>query len=196
MERVIYAITPIRIWSNWLLKIKNCCFYIRFWGKSVGFRWVRVWTDLRVPVHVPCFHSSLTRAFQSSVSVFFFCNYSLLIMLLQVVLIFLSPSGPLHSAPPTPSGNPPIIVFVHGSYIYVLCLFHFLYCTLYPHSYSVTTYLYFLIPSPLHPFFPSPSIWWPSKCSPYPWFCLFSSFAQFVFLDSVVRYVFLPFYFS
>ena len=27
----------------------------------------------------------------------------------------------------------------------------FLHCTLHPHGYSVTTYLYFLIPSPLHP---------------------------------------------
>ena len=33
-----------------------------------------------------------------------------------------------------------------------LWLLRFLYCTLYPHGYSVTTYLYFLIPSPLHPF--------------------------------------------
>ena len=33
-------------------------------------------------------------------------------------------------------------------------LLRFLYCTLIPHGYSVTTYLYFLIPLPLHPFSP------------------------------------------
>ena len=38
----------------------------------------------------------------------------------------------------------------------VLRLPHFLYCTLHPHGYSVTTCLYFLIPSPLHPFSTSP----------------------------------------
>ena len=36
-------------------------------------------------------------------------------------------------------------------------LLHFLYCTLHPHGYSVTSSLYFLIPSPLHPFSPPPS---------------------------------------
>ena len=34
----------------------------------------------------------------------------------------------------------------------VLWLLHFLYCTSHPHGDSVTTYLYLLIPSPLHPF--------------------------------------------
>ena len=34
----------------------------------------------------------------------------------------------------------------------VLWLLHFLYCTVHPHGYSVTTYLYFFTPSPLHLF--------------------------------------------
>ena len=59
-----------------------------------------------------------------------------------------SPFVPLHPASPTPSGNPHL--HVHGSCMYVLWLLHFLYCILHP--YSVTTYLYFLIPSPLHSF--------------------------------------------
>lgn len=41
---------------------------------------------------------------------------------------------------------------VHGSCVEVLWLLHFLYYTLHLHGYSVTTYLYFFIPSPLHPF--------------------------------------------
>ena len=61
-------------------------------------------------------------------------------------------STSLHSAPLTPSGNPPTIVHTHGSCTYVLWLLHFLCCTLHPHPYSVTTYLYFLIPLPPHPF--------------------------------------------
>ena len=56
--------------------------------------------------------------------------------------------------PPPPSipylvRHLPTIVHVHGSCVYVLWLLHFLYCTLHPHGNSVTTYLYFLIPSPL-----------------------------------------------
>ena len=57
----------------------------------------------------------------------------------------------LHPAYPTTSGKPPTIVHVHGSRLEVLWLLHFLYCTLQPHDYSVTTYLY-IIPSSLHPF--------------------------------------------
>ena len=44
----------------------------------------------------------------------------------------------------------------HCSCPWVMCiilwLLHFLYCTSHPHGYSVTTYLYFLIPSPPRPF--------------------------------------------
>ena len=61
------------------------------------------------------------------------------------------PFSPLHPAPSTPSGNPPTIVHVHGSCVQVLWQLHFLHCTLHPHSCSITTSLYFLIPSPLHP---------------------------------------------
>ena len=65
------------------------------------------------------------------------------------MLLQLSQFFPL--CPHPPSGNPHTIVHVHGSCMQVLWLLHFLYCTSYPHGYSVTTYLYFLIPSPLHP---------------------------------------------
>ena len=58
----------------------------------------------------------------------------------------------LHPELPTPSGHSHTIVHVHGSCIQVLWLLHFLYCTLHPHGYSATIHLYFLIPSPLHPF--------------------------------------------
>ena len=56
-----------------------------------------------------------------------------------------------HPAPPLPQ-EIPTILHVHVSCIYVLWLLHSLYCTVHPHGYSVNTYLYFLIPSPLHPF--------------------------------------------
>ena len=56
-----------------------------------------------------------------------------------------------------PSDNSPTIVHVHGSCVLVLWLCHFLHCTVYPHGYSVSTYLYFLIPSPHHPFPHTPS---------------------------------------
>ena len=46
---------------------------------------------------------------------------------------------------PTPSGNAPAIVHVHGSCLQVLWLLRFLWCTLHCHGYSVTIYLYFLI---------------------------------------------------
>ena len=54
---------------------------------------------------------------------------------------------------PTSSGNPHVIVHVHehGSCVSVFWLLHFLYCTLHPHGYSVTTYLHVLIPSPIIP---------------------------------------------
>ena len=84
-----------------------------------------------------------------------FFNYILLIMLLQLFHFF--PFAPLQLAPPTVSGNPHAIVHVHGSCVQVLWLLHFLYCILHLHGYSVTTNLYFLIPSPLHPFPPAPS---------------------------------------
>ena len=67
-----------------------------------------------------------------------------------------------------------------------------LHCTLYPHGYSVTTYLYFLIPSPLHlfPHTPLPS------GSHQNTLCIHDSVSVLVclvcFLDSVVdRYVFI-----
>ena len=71
-------------------------------------------------------------------------------MLLQLSQIF--SLYPLHPAPSLPQAvpTPLFIVHVHGSCIKVLWLIHFLCCTLHPRGYSVTTYLYFLIPSRLH----------------------------------------------
>ena len=80
----------------------------------------------------------------------YFLNCILLIMVLQLSQFSLF--VPLYPAPPTPSGSTHSIVHVHGSCVWVLWLLHFLYCTSHPHGYSVTTYFYFLIPSPLHPF--------------------------------------------
>ena len=54
-------------------------------------------------------------------------------------------------------------------------LLHFLCCALHPRGSSVTTYSYFLIPSPFYPLPHLRTFWQPSKCSPYPWFCLCSS---------------------
>ena len=68
-------------------------------------------------------------------------------MLFIVVLILPLLPPPLSQAIP-----PPPLFHVHGSHMYVPWLLNFLYCTLHPHGYSVTIYLYFLIPSTLHPF--------------------------------------------
>ena len=87
-------------------------------------------------------------------TVSFFVFYILLVMLLQSSQFFLL-CLPLLSTP-TPSGNPHTIVHVHGSCIQVLWLLHLLFSTVHPHGDSVTTYLYFLIPSPLHPFLHTP----------------------------------------
>ena len=67
-----------------------------------------------------------------------------------VTVVLFSPFVSSHPPSPTPSGNPRTIVPTHGSCIQVLWLLNFLYCT--RHGYSVSTNLYFLIPSPLHPF--------------------------------------------
>ena len=89
------------------------------------------------------------------VILFYFFTYTLWIMLLQLSWYF--PLAPTHLAPHTPSLSqffPPL--FMSMGHVYVIWLLHFLYCTLHPHDYSVTTYLYFLIPSPLYPFPHSP----------------------------------------
>ena len=59
----------------------------------------------------------------------------------------------LHSTqPPLLPHTIPTPLFMSTFHAQVLWLLHFLYWTLHPHGYSVTTYLCFLIPSPLHPF--------------------------------------------
>ena len=64
-------------------------------------------------------------------------------MLLQLSQFF--PFAPLHIAPPTPSDNPQPFFMSMGHTYKFLRQLHFLYGTLYPHGFSVTTYLYFLI---------------------------------------------------
>ena len=81
-------------------------------------------------------------------------NYILLIMLLHLSWFF--PLCPLSTQQPTlPQAIPPVLFMSMGPG-YVFWPLHFLYCTLHPHGYSVTTYLYFLILSPLYPFPYSP----------------------------------------
>lgn len=36
---------------------------------SVGFKQLRAWIDPQMPVHIPCFHPSLTRTFKAECSV-------------------------------------------------------------------------------------------------------------------------------
>ena len=76
---------------------------------------------------------------------------------ITVALIFFLFGPPAPSTPHTLRQSPhhcsrPGFIQI---YTYILWLLHFLYCTLHPHGYSVTTYLYFLTPSPLHPFSPT-----------------------------------------
>ena len=122
-------------------------------------------------LHLDCFHLIIPfrnhiipyHAFLFFLFKLYFIDYAI-----TVLLIFpLCP--PLHPAPPTPSGNPHTIVHAHGSCVQVLWLLHFLYCTFHSCGCSVTTYLYSLSPSPLHPFpHPRLSIRQPSKHSLYP----------------------------
>ena len=66
-------------------------------------------------------------------------NCILLIILLQ--LSWFSPFALLQPVSPTPSGSPSTTVHAHWSCMF-FCWLHFLYCTLYPHGYLITTYLY------------------------------------------------------
>ena len=85
----------------------------------------------------------------------------------------------------------------HCSCPWVMCisswLFHSLYCTLHPYVYFATTYLYLLIPSPLHSF---PHNLLPS-CTHQNALCIHDSVSVLLvclvcFLDSVVdRYIFI-----
>ena len=64
--------------------------------------------------------------------------------------------APLHPAPPTPSSNLHTMVMSIGP-VYKFFGYSLSYTTLHPPGYSVTTYLYFFIPFPLHPFPTPPS---------------------------------------
>ena len=81
---------------------------------------------------------------------FFLLNYILLIMLLQLSQFF--PCCPPHIAPSTPQAIPTPL-FMSMGHAYKFFGYSISYTVLYiPHGYSVSTNLYFLIPSPLHPF--------------------------------------------
>ena len=71
-----------------------------------------------------------------------------------------------HPAPPLPQAIPTPL-FLPMGHVYKFFGYSISY-TVHPHGYSVTTYLYFLIPSLLHPFsHNTPPIWQPSKWSRY-----------------------------
>ena len=79
----------------------------------------------------------------------FFCflNYMLLITFLQLSwFLSLCPSSTQHPLLPQAIPQP---LFMSLGHAQVLWLLHFLYCTVHSHGYSVTVYLYFLLPSPL-----------------------------------------------
>ena len=74
----------------------------------------------------------------------------------MVVLIFL-PLSPLTQHPPLPQAiSPPLSLSMGHECKFFGCSISYTALYLHPHDYSVTTYLYFLIPSPLHPFSPFP----------------------------------------
>ena len=119
-----------------------------------------------------------------------FCNSW--IMLLQ--LSWSSPLPPPQHFPLSQATPPPLFTSMgHASKFFGYSIS----CTVHPHGYSVTTHLYFLIPSPPHPFsYPTP-IGQPSKGSPQIHDSVSVLVCLICFLDSIVdRYVFLPFYCS
>ena len=108
-------------------------------------------------------------------------------------------SGPDFSPLP-PSTQHPLLpeailptLFMSMGHVCKFWLLHFLYCTVHPHGYSISTCLYFLIPSPLHPFPHIPPSNWPHQNI----LCICDSVSVLLvclvcFLDSIVdRYVFI-----
>ena len=95
----------------------------------------------------------------------------------------------LHPTPPLPQAIPPTLIMSMG-YVYKFFGYSISY-NLHPHGDSVTTYLYFLIPSPLHPpiHIPLPS----GNCQNT--LHMHESVSVLVclvcFLDSIDRYVFI-----
>ena len=83
-----------------------------------------------------------------------FLKYILLIMVLQL-FHFSSPLYPPLPCTSLPAAFSPRLVHVHGSYIKVLWLLHFLYYFNLPLSFC-TYQLCFLFPVPFPPFFPFP----------------------------------------
>ena len=85
-------------------------------------------------------------------TVFLFFIFILYFIVYVNTFVIILPSLPPSTQHlPTPSGNPPTIVPVHGR-AYVFWLLYSLCGTLHSHEYSVTTNLYFLSPSPFLPF--------------------------------------------
>ena len=126
-------------------------------------------------------------AYQIKFSFFIQKNYILLIRLLQLSWFFpLCPTSTQY--PPLPQTIPtPLFMSMGHVYKY---FGYSIFCTLCPHGYSVTIHLYFLIPSPLHPFPHTPSGKHQNTL------CIHDSFSVLVcivcFLGSVVeRYIFI-----
>ena len=121
---------------------------IFLYGMWYGFNFI----VLHVDIHI-CQHSlkGLFYSYWLILALFilklYFIDYAI-----TVVPIF--PLSPPTTQPPPHLRNPHAIVHVHGSWVKVHWLLHFLYCTLSTHGYSVTMFLYFLIPLPPHPLSP------------------------------------------
>ena len=103
---------------------------------------------------------------------FLFFNYVLLIMLLQLSWFF--PSLPPLPSTSAPSGNLHTIVPIHGSWYKPFGYSSWLFCN------YLLVLLNSLTSSPIPPL--TPPIWWPSKRSLYPWFCLCCSCLLGLFL--------------
>ena len=122
----------------------------------------------------------------SFLNFFFIFNDSLLLMLLQfsqISPVSTSPSTPISLQSPHRCSCPWVIRVISLAAPFPIMFFT-------SHGYSVTTYLYFLIPSPLHPF---SDTFLPSGNDQTP-LCVHDSVSVLVclvcFLDSIVnRYV-------
>ena len=154
-----------------LRRLSFLCLALSAWGGKGGKFMILY---LHPTASNSCQHLCVALVFSGFFLIFvyfiFIFNYIILTMLLPLSWFFLlwSPS----TQQPTPSGlhhcSCPWVMLVSS-------LLHFLDCTLHPRGYFVTTYLYFVIPSPLHPFPHTPASG-SHQNTLYPWFYLCSSF--------------------
>ena len=128
----------------------------------------------------PAFHRYLHKFFFK----LYFIGYAIAVILI------------IPFCPPSTQAIPPWS-FMSMGHAQVLWLLHSLYCTLHPPGYSVTTHLYYLIPSPLHPVPQHPSHLATIKTLSISMILSLFLFAQFVFQIQLLTGMYLlPFYFS